>query len=313
MRLKNSRTKLSFPFAAGIGVIVLLGAAPEKKPSDEKPPDPYAALAYRFIGPPGNRVSAVAGVPGDSNVCYAGGASGGVWKSTDGGIHWKPVFDEQPAQSIGSIAIAPSDPNVVWVGTGEPFIRSNVSLGNGIYKSTDAGKTWKHMGLEKTGRIGRIAIDLRNSDVVFAAALGTCYGPQQERGVFRTTDGGKTWERVPFVDENTGVSDLSMDPNNPRVLFAGAWQIEIKTWGRKSGGPGSGVFVSRRRRDLETDHGARPAGTAARQDRRRRRAERLAARLCLDRDRTTRVALALGRWRGKMEARQPQPASERAS
>ncbi len=246
------RKRLWFTFgSAALLAMLLTGAAPRGKAApvpaagDSKPPDPYAGLAYRFIGPPGNRVSAVVGVPGDPNTCYAGAASGGVWKSTDGGIHWKPVFDEQPAQSIGSIAIAPSDPNVVWVGTGEPFIRSNVSLGNGIYKSTDAGKTWKHMGLEKTGRIGRIAIDPRNSDVVFAAALGTCYGPQQERGVYRTTDGGKSWERVLFVDENTGVSDLSMDPNNPRVLFAGAWQIDIKTWGRKSGGPGSGVFVSR--------------------------------------------------------------------
>ncbi|HYV40748.1 MAG TPA: glycosyl hydrolase, partial [Thermoanaerobaculia bacterium] len=198
------RKRLWFTFgSAAFLALLLTGAAPRHKApvpataaGDAKPPDPYAGLAYRFIGPPGNRVSAVVGVSGDSNTCYAGGASGGVWKSTDGGIHWKPVFDEQPAQSIGSIAIAPSDPNVVWVGTGEPFIRSNVSLGNGIYKSTDAGKTWKHMGLEKTGRIGRIAIDPRNSNVVFAAALGTCYGPQQERGVYRTQDGGKTWERV---------------------------------------------------------------------------------------------------------------------
>jgi hypothetical protein len=134
---------------------------------------------------------------------------------------------------------------VVWVGTGESFIRSNVSLGNGVYKSTDAGKTWTHMGLEKTGRIGRVIIDPRNPEIVFVAALGTCYGPQPDRGVFRTTDGGKSWEKVLFVDENTGISDLSMNAGNPRVLFAGAWQIDIKTWGRKSGGPGSGVFVSR--------------------------------------------------------------------
>jgi photosystem II stability/assembly factor-like uncharacterized protein len=207
--------------------------------------DPYAELKYRFIGPPGNRVSAVAGVPGDPNTYYAGAASGGVWKSTDGGSHWKPIFDDQPAQSIGAIAIAPSDPNVVWVGTGEPFIRSNVSLGNGIYRSTDAGKTFAHVGLEKTGRIARILIDPRNPDVVLAAAIGTGYGPQPERGVFRTSDGGKTWERVLFVDENTGISDLATDPNNPRVVFAGAWPIQIKTWGRKSGGPGGGLFVSR--------------------------------------------------------------------
>jgi photosystem II stability/assembly factor-like uncharacterized protein len=220
-------------------------AARQAPAADQKPADPYAALKFRFIGPPGNRVSAVVGVPGDPNTYYAGGASGGVWKSIDGGINWAPVFEEQSAQSIGSIAVAPSDPNVVWVGTGETFIRSNVSLGDGIYKSTDAGKTWKRMGLEKTGRIGRIAIDPGNPDVVFAAALGTCYGPQPERGIYRTFDGGKTWDRVLFVDELTGASDLAMDPANPRVLFAGLWQIDIKTWGRKSGGPGSGIFVSR--------------------------------------------------------------------
>jgi photosystem II stability/assembly factor-like uncharacterized protein len=215
-----------------------------QKPAD-KPADPYAALSYRFIGPPGNRVSAVVGVPGDLNTYYAGAASGGVWKSTDAGIHWKPIFDDEPAQSIGAIAIAPSDPATVWVGTGETFIRSNVSIGNGVYKSTDAGKTWTHMGLERTGRIGRVIIDPEHPDTVFVAALGTCYGPQQERGVFRTKDGGKTWERVLFVDELTGASDLAMDPTNPRVLFAGTWQIDIKTWGRKSGGPGSGIYVTR--------------------------------------------------------------------
>jgi photosystem II stability/assembly factor-like uncharacterized protein len=246
------RRKLCFVLGAATLAAALLtlltGAAPARQApatGEAKPPDPYAGLPYRFIGPPGNRVSAVAGVPGDPNTYYAGAASGGVWKSTDGGIHWKPIFDEQTAQSVGSIAIAPSDSNVVWVGTGESFIRSHVSLGDGIYKSTDAGKTWKRMGLEKTGRIGRIAIDPRNPDVVFAAALGTCYGPQQERGIYRTTDGGKSWERVLFVDENTGASDLAMDPNNPRILVAGTWQIDIKTWGRKSGGHGSGVFLSR--------------------------------------------------------------------
>ncbi len=238
----------------GIGAVFMAAAAalhaaaspakPPASPGTSVPIDRYASMAYRFVGPPGNRVSSVVGVPGDRNTYYVGAASGGVWKSTDGGIHWKPVFDDQPAQSIGSIAIAPSDPNVVWVGTGEPFIRSNVSLGNGIYKSTDAGKSWTHMGLEKTGRIARVLIDPNNINIVFAAAIGTGYSPQPERGVYRTTDGGKTWERVLFVDENTGISDIAMDAVNPRNLFAGAWQIDIKTWGRKSGGPGSGVFAS---------------------------------------------------------------------
>jgi photosystem II stability/assembly factor-like uncharacterized protein len=219
--------------------------SPGEDEEEGKKSGPFGGMKFRFIGPPGNRVSAVVGVPGNPNVYYAGAASGGVWKSIDGGNEWKAIFDKEDAQSIGAIAIAPSDPNVIWVGTGETFIRSNVSIGDGVYKSTDAGKTWKRMGLEKTGRIGRVIVDPRDPETVFVAALGTCYGPQQERGVYRTKNGGKTWERVLFVDENTGASDLAMDPTNPRILFAGTWQIDIKTWGRKSGGPGSGVWVSR--------------------------------------------------------------------
>jgi len=221
--------------------------APAQSPTEARnaePESPFAHLEYRFIGPPGNRVSAVIGEPGNPNVYFAGAASGGVWKSSDGGFNWHPVFDKQPAQSIGAIAIAPSNHSIVWVGTGETFIRSNVSIGNGVYKSTDEGKTWQHMGLDATGRIGRVIIDRHNPDIVFVAALGTCYGPQPERGVFRSRDGGKSWERVLFVDENTGASDLTMDPKDSNTLFAGMWQIDIKTWGRNSGGPGSGVFVT---------------------------------------------------------------------
>jgi len=203
------------------------------------------ALRYRYIGPVGNRVTSVAGVPGQPYVYYAGAASGGIFKTIDGGIHWEPIFDAQPVSSIGSLVVAPSDPNIVWAGTGEAWIRSHISVGQGIYKSTDAGKTWKLMGLEKTGRIGHLAIDPKNSDIVLACALGHAYGPQQERGVFRTTNGGATWERVLFTDENCGCSDIVMDPNNPRVLFAGMWPLEIHTWGRESGGPGSGLFMSR--------------------------------------------------------------------
>ena len=206
--------------------------------------DPLSALHYRFIGPPGNRVTSVVGVPGDMNVYYAGAASGGVWKSFDAGQHWYPIFDKESAQSIGSIAIAPSNHSILWVGTGEPFIRSNVSLGDGIYKSVDGGRSWQHMGLEKTGRIGRIVIDPHNPEIVYAAALGACYGPQQERGVYRTTDGGKTWKQVLFVDQNTGVYDLTMDPADSNKLIAASWQIDIKTWGRQSGGPGSGLFMT---------------------------------------------------------------------
>jgi photosystem II stability/assembly factor-like uncharacterized protein len=206
--------------------------------------DILGALRYRYIGPVGNRLTSVAGIPSQPNIYYVGAASGGVWKTTDGGTHWDPIFDDQIVSSIGSLAIAPSDPNIVWAGTGEPWIRSHISVGQGIYKSNDAGKTWTLMGLEKTGRISRIAIDPRNPDIVLVAAIGHAYGPQQERGVFRTTDGGKNWERVLFVDENTGCSDMVMDPNNPRILFAGMWPLEIHTWGRESGGPGSGLYKS---------------------------------------------------------------------
>jgi photosystem II stability/assembly factor-like uncharacterized protein len=205
----------------------------------------FTQLRYRYIGPVGNRVSAVAGVAGDASVYYAGAASGGIWKTTDGGIHWQPIFDDQPAQSIGALAVAPSDPNVVWAGTGEAFIRSHISIGDGIYKSTDAGKTWQNMGLGQTGRIARVVVHPTNPDVVYAAAMGHSYGPQKERGVYRTTDGGKTWDRVLFVDENTGASDVVMDPSNPRILLAGMWQLVIRTWGRESGGPGSGIYMSR--------------------------------------------------------------------
>lgn len=207
--------------------------------------DTFSSLPFRFIGPPGNRVSAVTGEPGNRNVYYVGAASGGVWKSTDGGFHWHPIFDKEPVQSIGAIAVAPSDHNIVWVGTGETFIRSDVSIGDGVYKSTDGGKTWGHMGLEATGRIGRVLIDPRDPNRVFVAAMGTCYGPQEERGVYRTTDGGRTWKQVLFVDENTGASGLTMDPKNPDILFAGTWQIKITPWDEDSGGPGSGVYVSR--------------------------------------------------------------------
>ena len=156
----------------------------------------YSQLHFRHIGPEGNRVTSVAGVPGDAGTYYAGAASGGLWKTVDGGVHWDAVFDDQPVSSIGALAVAPSDPNVVWAGTGEPFIRSHISVGWGVYKSTDAGKGWTRMGLENTGRIGRIVIDPRNPDVVLVAALGHAYGPQPERGVFRTKDAGKTWEQV---------------------------------------------------------------------------------------------------------------------
>ena len=240
------RKKISFFQILGVSALFVfaLASIPRAAESPEIETDHFKQLKYRHIGPVGNRVIAVVGVPGNTNICYAGAASGGIFKSVDGGINWKPIFDKQPVSSVGSLAIAPSDPNVVWAGTGESFIRSNISHGNGIYKSTDAGKTWKHMGLEKTGRIGHVLIDPRNPDIVFAAAMGHCYGPQEDRGVFRTTDGGKSWEKVLFVDEKTGCSDIAMDPKNPRILFAGMWPMLIRTWGKWSGGPGGGLYRS---------------------------------------------------------------------
>ena len=221
---------------------------PRQELQESKPTNPdtavYQRLKYRYIGPEGNRVSSVAGVPGDPNTYYAGAASGGLWKSTDGGIHWVPIFDDQPVSSVGSIAVAPSDPNVVYAGTGEPYTRSHISVGWGMFRSTDAGKSWARAGLENTGRIARIVVHPRNPDLVYAAALGYLYGPQQERGIYRSNDGGKSWDRVLFVNDSTGASDLVMDPTNPRILYASFWQVEIHTWGRFSGGKGSSIWKS---------------------------------------------------------------------
>src|SRR6266567_4515531 len=206
----------------------------------------WTRLHFRFVGPEGNRAIAAVGEPGNPLVAYVGAASGGIWKTEDGGVHWRAVFDSQPAQAIGALAIAPSAHNVLWAGTGETFfIRSMTALGNGVYRSTDAGRSWQHMGLDSTGRIARIVIDPANPDVVLVCALGRAYGPAQQRGVYRTADGGKTWTRVLFVDPNTGCSDLAIDPGDPNTLFAGMWQFEVKTWHLQSGGPGSGLWASR--------------------------------------------------------------------
>ena len=206
----------------------------------------WTRLHYRFVGPEGNRAIAAIGEPGNPLVAYIGAASGGVWKTEDAGAHWRAVFDSESSQAIGALAMAPSAHNVLWAGTGETFfIRSMTALGDGVYRSTDAGRSWQHMGLDSTGRIARIVIDPTNPDIVLVCALGRAYGPAQQRGVYRTADGGKTWSRVLFVDPNTGCSDLAIDPGDPNTLFAGMWHFEVKTWHLQSGGPGSGLWVSR--------------------------------------------------------------------
>ena len=209
------------------------------------PSEQLTALQFRHIGVVGNRVASVAGVVGNPLVYYAGAASGGLWKTEDGGINWRAVFDDQDSHSVGALAVSTSDPEIVWAGTGEPHIRSNVTVGDGVYKSTDGGEHWEHMGLDATGRVSRIVIHPRNPDIVYVAALGHAHAPQEERGIYRTLDGGDTWEHVLFVDEDTGASSLIIDPNNPSVLFAGMWTVLVNTWGRESGGPGSGIFMSR--------------------------------------------------------------------
>ncbi len=203
-------------------------------------------LSFRFMGPAvGNRISAAAGVVGDPNTSYAGAASGGVWKSTDKGATWAPISDAMPVQAIGALAISTTDPKQVWAGTGEAWaIRDSDMMGDGIYKSTDAGATWQHMGLTETGRIGRIIVHPTDPNIVYACALGRTTGDQQERGVYKTTDGGKTWTRSLFVDPKTGCSGLNIDANDPNTLFAGMWQVEMHTYAMFSGGPGSGVYVS---------------------------------------------------------------------
>jgi photosystem II stability/assembly factor-like uncharacterized protein len=210
-----------------------------------KDPSELKALKYRLIGPAwGGRVSRAAGIAGDPNTYYFAGAASGVWKSVDGGLKWNSVFDDQPISSIGSLAIAASDPNVIYVGSGEANPRGNVAAGNGIYKTVDAGKTWQHVWKQE-GQIGTMVVHPTNPDIAYAAVLGHAFGPNSERGVYRTRDGGKTWQQVLKKDDNTGASDVALDPSNPNIVFAGLWQMRRQPWVMTSGGPGSGLYISR--------------------------------------------------------------------
>ncbi len=205
----------------------------------------FKGMKWRLVGPfRGGRVLAVTGVEGNTKTYYFGAVAGGVWKTVNGGVTWTPVFDKQSIASIGAIAVAPSDANVIYAGTGEACIRGNISYGNGVYKSLDGGKTWTHVGLADTRHIAKVLVDPRNPDVVFVAALGHAYGPNAERGVFRSTDGGKTWQKVLYKDEKTGAIDLGFDPANSHILYAALWEATRTPWSMTSGGPGSGLYKS---------------------------------------------------------------------
>ena len=206
----------------------------------------FKGLEWRLIGPyRGGRVTAVAGVAAQPFVYYFGATGGGVWKTTDAGANWMPISDGSfGTGSVGGIGICESDPNFIYVGMGESPIRGNVSHGDGVYKSTDAGKTWKRVGLEDTRQIGRVRVHPRNPDIVYVAALGHAFGPNAQRGIFRSKDGGKSWEKVLYRDDKTGAIDLILDPTNANILYAGFWQVVRKPWTLESGGPGSGLFKS---------------------------------------------------------------------
>jgi photosystem II stability/assembly factor-like uncharacterized protein len=209
--------------------------------------DPLKVLQWRSIGPfRGGRSTAVTGVASQPMVFYFGGTGGGVWKTTDGGINWEPISDGSVfgTGSVGAIGLSDSDANTIYVGMGESPIRGNVSHGDGVYKSTDGGKTWKHIGLEDTRQISRIRVNPKNPDIVYVAAQGHVWAPNQQRGVFRSKDGGKTWEKVLFRNDKAGACDLIIDPTNPNVLYAGFWEVYRKPWTLESGGPGSGIFKS---------------------------------------------------------------------
>lgn len=212
----------------------------------QKPARVFAHVAFRNLGPAiaGGRVTAVAGIAGNPRVYYVGSAGGGVFKSTDGGFHWHAIFKHEATSSIGAIALAPSNPNLVWVGTGEANIRNDVIPGAGVYLSTDAGKTWRRMGLAHVGQIARIVVDPHNPDHVLVAALGQAWGPSAQRGIYLTTDGGKTWHKTLFVNDDTGAIDVAMQPGNGNVLLAATWQAYRQPWMLHDGGPGSGIWRS---------------------------------------------------------------------
>ena len=218
------------------------GAAPPVMPINASL---FKALQWRCIGPyQGGRALTASGIPGNASTFYFGAVAGGVWKTADGGATWSPLTDGTSISSVGALTVAPSDPNIIYVGTGEAAPRGDMTYGDGVYKSVDAGRTWNHVGLGDTRQIGALIVDPKNADVVLVAALGHAFGPNHERGVYRTTDGGKSWTRVLYRDEQTGAIDVTFDPNDSRIVYAALWQARRLPWNFSSGGPGSGLYRS---------------------------------------------------------------------
>jgi len=224
---------------------VLLGAACTALRAQTLDENALKGMKWRQVGPfRGGRALAVAGVAGDPETYYFGSVGGGVWKTTNGGLTWAPMTDKTAIMSVGAIAVAPSDPNVIYVGTGESCWRGNISYGDGMYRSLDGGKTWTHIGLEDTRHIARIIVSPTNADVLFVAAMGHAYGPNETRGVFRSSDGGKTWQKILYKDNKTGAIDLTFDPSNSHILYAALYEAQRYPWTAISGGPGSGLYKS---------------------------------------------------------------------
>jgi photosystem II stability/assembly factor-like uncharacterized protein len=244
--MANTRIANTTPRLIALALFIVLCAsfASAQEKSNKLDETFLKNLQFRSIGPAimGGRIDDIAVVESNPSVYYVGAATGGVWKTVNNGTTFEPIFDTQPNTSIGDIAIAPSDPNIIWVGTGEANNRQSSSWGDGVYRSLDGGKTWTNMGLRETKHIGRVVIDSRDPNIVYVAALGHLWGPNKERGVFKTTDGGKTWSNVLFVNEDTGITDLAIDPQSPMTLYAAAYQRRRTPWGFNGGGPGSAVY-----------------------------------------------------------------------
>ncbi len=227
-------------FASTLLLSLIFLAGPASAQID---PDLFGGMKARSIGPAAmsGRVVAVDAVEANPQIIYIGAATGGVWKSTNGGTTFAPIFDDQPVAAVGAITINQQSPDIVWIGTGEPSVRNSASVGNGVYRTLDGGKTWQHLGLDKSERISKIVLHPTDPNVAWVAAMGQAWGENAERGVFKTTDGGRTWTKSLYVSPSTGASDLVSDPTNPNKLFAAMWDYRRWPWFFRSGGPGSGM------------------------------------------------------------------------